>query len=146
MQPLRVLQPLLITLIKQSAAEKVVTEQKRPSESRPQEHRIDNNYNTQPGHQIDGTFKTGTVSEAGKNASQPEKIDSVHGGSSTAKESLNAIKAKDYSGDNKSEATPVQPVVQGKKDIQNNQASGYRKRFVCLSRNECSRCGYCNHC
>ena len=112
---------------KASAAEKVVTEQKRPSESRPQEHRIDNNYNTQPGHQIDGTFKTGTVSEAGKNASQPEKIDSVHGGSSTAKESLNAIKAKDYSGDNKSEATPVQPVVQGKKDIPNNQASGYRR-------------------
>ena len=112
---------------KASAAEKVVTEQKRPSESRPQEHRIDNNYNTQPGHQIDGTFKTGTVSEAGKNASQPEKIDSVHGGSSTAKESLNAIKAKDYSGDNKSEATPVQSMVQGKKDIPNNQASGYRR-------------------
>ena len=112
---------------KASAAEKVVTEQKRPSESRPQEHRIDNNYNTQPGRQIDGTFKTGTISEAGKNASQPEKIDSVHGGSSTAKESLNAIKAKDYSGDNKSEATPVQPAVQGKKDIPNNQASGYRR-------------------
>ena len=97
------------------------------NQERPAEHRIDNNYNTQPGRQIDGTFKTGTVSEAGKNASQPEKIDSVHGGSSTAKESLNAIKAKDYSGDNKSEATPVQPVVQGKKDIQNNQASGYRR-------------------
>ena len=97
------------------------------NQERPAEHRIDNNYNTQPGRQIDGTFKTGTVSEAGKNASQPEKIDSVHGGSSTAKESLNAIKAKDYSGDNKSEATPVQPVVQGKKDIPNNQASGYRR-------------------
>ena len=97
------------------------------NQERPAEHRIDNNYNTQPGRQIDGTFKTGTVSEAGKNASQPEKIDSVHGGSSTAKESLNAIKAKDYSGDNKSEATPVQPVVQWKKDIQNNQASGYRR-------------------
>ena len=97
------------------------------NQERPAEHRIDNNYNTQPGRQIDGTFKTGTVSEAGKNASQPEKIDSVHGGSSTAKESLNAIKAKDYSGDNKSEATPVQPAVQGKKDIPNNQASGYRR-------------------
>ena len=97
------------------------------NQERPAEHRIDNNYNTQPGRQIDGTFKTRTVSEAGKNASQPEKIDSVHGGSSTAKESLNAIKAKDYSGDNKSEATPVQSVVQGKKDIPNNQASGYRR-------------------
>ena len=97
------------------------------NQERPAEHRIDNNYNTQPGRQIDGTFKTGTISEAGKNASQPEKIDSVHGGSSTAKESLNAIKAKDYSGDNKSEATPVQPAVQGKKDIPNNQASGYRR-------------------
>ena len=84
------------------------------NQERPAEHRIDNNYNTQPGRQIDGTFKTGTVSEAGKNASQPEKIDSVHGGSSTAKESLNAIKAKDYSGDNKSAATPVQPVGQSK--------------------------------
>ena len=97
------------------------------NQERPAEHRIDNNYNTQPGRQIDGTFKTGTISEAGKNASQPEKIDSVHGGSSTAKESLNAIKAKDYSGDNKSEETPVQSVVQGKKDIPNNQASGYRR-------------------
>ena len=84
------------------------------NQERPAEHRIDNNYNTQPGRQIDGTFKTETVSEAGKNVSQPEKIDSVHGGSSTAKESLNAIKAKDYSGDNKSEATPVQPVGQSK--------------------------------
>lgn len=84
------------------------------NQERPAEHRIDNNYNTQPGRQIDGTFKTGTVSEAGKNVSQPEKIDSVHGGSSTAKESLNAIKAKDYSGDNKSAATPVQPVWQSK--------------------------------
>lgn len=84
------------------------------NQERPAEHRIDNNYNTQPGRQIDGTFKTETVSEAGKNVSQPEKIDSVHGGSSTAKESLNAIKAKDYSGDNKSVATPVQPVGQSK--------------------------------
>lgn len=84
------------------------------NQERPAEHRIDNNYNTQPGRQIDGTFKTETVSEAGKNVSQPEKIDSVHGGSSTAKESLNAIKAKDYSGDNKSAATPVQPVGQSK--------------------------------
>lgn len=84
------------------------------NQERPAEHRIDNNYNTQPGRQIDGTFKTGTVSEAGKNVSQPEKIDSVHGGSSTAKESLNAIKAKDYSGDNKSAAAPVQPVGQSK--------------------------------
>ena len=84
------------------------------NQERPAEHRIDNNYNTQPGRQIDGTFKTGTVSEAGKNVSQPEKIDSVHGGSSTAKESLNAIKATDYSGDNKSAATPVQPVGQSK--------------------------------
>ena len=84
------------------------------NQERPAEHRIDNNYNTQPGRQIDGTFKTGTVSEAGKNVSQPEKIDSIHGGSSTAKESLNAIKAKDYSGDNKSAATPVQPVGQSK--------------------------------
>ena len=90
-----------------------VTSQEKNQE-RPAEHRIDNNYNTQPGRQIDGTFKTGTVSEAGKNASQPEKIDSVHGGSSTAKESLNAIKAKDYSGDNKSAATPVHPVGQSK--------------------------------
>ena len=103
---------------KASAAEKVVTEQKRPSESRPQEHRIDNNYNTQPGHQIDGTFKTGTVSEAGKNASQPEKIDSVHGGSSTAKESLNAIKAKDYSSGNKSTTTPVQPIFKNKDSVE----------------------------
>ena len=103
---------------KASAAEKVVTEQKRPSESRPQEHRIDNNYNTQPGHQIDGTFKTGTVSEAGKNASQPEKIDSVHGGSSTAKESLNAIKAKDYSSGNKSTTTPVQPIFTNKDSVE----------------------------
>lgn len=84
------------------------------NQERPAEHRIDNNYNTQQGRQIDGTFKTETVSEAGKNVSQPEKIDSVHGGSSTAKESLNAIKAKDYSGDNKSAATPVQPVGQSK--------------------------------
>ena len=103
---------------KASAAEKVVTEQKRPSESRPQEHRVDNNYNTQPGRQIDGTFQTGTVSEAGKNVSQPEKIDSVHGGSSTAKESLNAIKAKDYSGDNKSAATPVQPIFKNKDSVE----------------------------
>ena len=103
---------------KASAAEKVVTEQKRPSESRPQEHRVDNNYNTQPGHQIDGTFKTGTVSEAGKNASQPEKIDSVHGGSSTAKESLNAIKAKDYSSGNKSTTTPVQPIFTNKDSVE----------------------------
>ena len=103
---------------KASAAEKVVIEQKRPSESRPQEHRIDNNYNTQPGHQIDGTFKTGTVSEAGKNASQPEKIDSVHGGSSTAKESLNAIKAKDYSSGNKSTITPVQPIFKNKDSVE----------------------------
>ena len=84
------------------------------NQERPAEHRIDNNYNTQPGRQIDVTFKTGTVSEAGKNVSQPEKIDSVHGGSSTAKESLNAIKAKDYSGDNKSSSAPVQPVGQSK--------------------------------
>lgn len=91
------------------------------NQEKPAEHRIDNNYNTQPGRQIDGTFKTGTVSEAGKNASQPEKIDSVHGGSSTAKESLNAIKAKDYSGDNKSAATPVQPVWQSK------NASGFKQ-------------------
>ena len=103
------------------------------NQERPAEHRIDNNYNTQPGRQIDGTFKTGTISEAGKNASQPEKIDSVHGGSSTAKESLNAIKAKDYSGDNKSEATPVQSMVQGKKDIPNNQASGYRRDSYALA-------------
>ena len=103
---------------KASAAEKVVTEQKRPSESRPQEHRVDNNYNTQPGHQIDGTFKTGTVSEAGKNASQPEKIDSVHGGSSTAKESWNAIKAKDYSSGNKSTTTPVQPIFTNKDSVE----------------------------
>ena len=91
------------------------------NQEKPAEHRIDNNYNTQPGRQIDGTFKTGTVSEAGKNAAQPEKIDSVHGGSSTAKESLNAIKAKDYSGDNKSTATPVQPVGQSK------NASGFKQ-------------------
>ena len=97
------------------------------NQERPAEHRIDNNYNAQPGRQIDGTFKTGTVSEAEKNTSQPEKIDSVHGGSSTAKESLNAIKAKDYSGDNKSAATPVQPMAQGKKDIPNNQTTGYRR-------------------
>lgn len=88
------------------------------NQERPAEHRIDNNYNTQPGRQIDGTFKTGTVSEAGKNASQPEKIDSVHGGSSTAKESLNAIKAKDYSGDNKSVATPVQPIFKNKDSVE----------------------------
>ena len=88
------------------------------NQERPAGHRIDNNYNTQPGRQIDGTFKTGTISEAGKNASQPEKIDSVHGGSSTAKESLNAIKAKDYSGDNKSEATPVQPIFKNKDSVE----------------------------
>lgn len=88
------------------------------NQERPAEHRIDNNYNTQPGRQIDGTFQTGTVSEAGKNVSQPEKIDSVHGGSSTAKESLNAIKAKDYSGDNKSAATPVQPIFKNKDSVE----------------------------
>ena len=88
------------------------------NQKRPAEHRIDNNYNTQPGRQIDGTFQTGTVSEAGKNVSQPEKIDSVHGGSSTAKESLNAIKAKDYSGDNKSAATPVQPIFKNKDSVE----------------------------
>lgn len=88
------------------------------NQERPAEHRIDNNYNTQPGHQIDGTFKTGTVSEAGKNASQPEKIDSVHGGSSTAKESLNAIKAKDYSSGNKSTTTPVQPIFKNKDSVE----------------------------
>lgn len=92
------------------------------NQERPAEHRIDNNYNTQPRRQIDGTFKTGTVSEAGKNASQPEKIDSVHGGSSTAKESLNAIKAKDYSGDyssgNKSTTTPVQPIFKNKDSVE----------------------------
>lgn len=87
-------------------------------QEKPAEHRIDNNYNTQPGRQIDGTFQTGTVSEAGKNVSQPEKIDSVHGGSSTAKESLNAIKAKDYSGDNKSAATPVQPIFKNKDSVE----------------------------
>lgn len=88
------------------------------NQERPAEHRIDNNYNTQPGRQIDGTFKTGTVSEAGKNASQPEKIDSVHGGSSTAKESLNAIKAKDYSSGNKSTTTPVQPIFKNKDSVE----------------------------
>lgn len=88
------------------------------NQERPAEHRIDNNYNTQPGRQIGGTFQTGTVSEAGKNVSQPEKIDSVHGGSSTAKESLNAIKAKDYSGDNKSAATPVQPIFKNKDSVE----------------------------
>lgn len=88
------------------------------NQERPAEHRIDNNYNTQPGHQIDGTFKTGMVSEAGKNASQPEKIDSVHGGSSTAKESLNAIKAKDYSSGNKSTTTPVQPIFKNKDSVE----------------------------
>lgn len=88
------------------------------NQERPAEHRVDNNYNTQPGHQIDGTFKTGTVSEAGKNASQPEKIDSVHGGSSTAKESLNAIKAKDYSSGNKSTTTPVQPIFTNKDSVE----------------------------
>ena len=88
------------------------------NQERPAEHRIDNNYNTQPGRQIDGTFQTGTVSEAEKNVSQPEKIDSVHGGSSTAKESLNAIKAKDYSGDNKSAATPVQPIFKNKDSVE----------------------------
>ena len=88
------------------------------NQERPAEHRIDNNYNTQPGRQIDGTFKTGTVSEAGKNASQPEKIDSVHGGSSTAKESLNAIKAKDYSSGNKSTTTPVQPIFTNKDSVE----------------------------
>lgn len=88
------------------------------NQERPAEHRIDNNYNTQPGRQIDGTFKTGTISEAGKNASQPEKIDSVHGGSSTAKESLNAIKAKDYSSGNKSTTTPVQPIFKNKDSVE----------------------------
>lgn len=88
------------------------------NQERPAEHRIDNNYNTQPGRQIDGTFKTGTVSEVGKNASQPEKIDSVHGGSSTAKESLNAIKAKDYSSGNKSTTTPVQPIFKNKDSVE----------------------------
>lgn len=88
------------------------------NQERPAGHRIDNNYNTQPGRQIDGTFKTGTVSEAGKNASQPEKIDSVHGGSSTAKESLNAIKAKDYSSGNKSTTTPVQPIFKNKDSVE----------------------------
>lgn len=88
------------------------------NQEKPAEHRIDNNYNTQPGRQIDGTFKTGTVSEAGKNASQPEKIDSVHGGSSTAKESLNAIKAKDYSSGNKSTTTPVQPIFKNKDSVE----------------------------
>lgn len=88
------------------------------NQERPAEHRIDNNYNTQPGRQIDGTFQTGTVSEAGKNASQPEKIDSVHGGSSTAKESLNAIKAKDYSSGNKSTTTPVQPIFKNKDSVE----------------------------
>ena len=88
------------------------------NQERPAEHRIDNNYNTQPGRQIDGTFKTGTVSEAGKNASQPEKIDSVHGGSSTAKESLNAIKAKNYSSGNKSTTTPVQPIFKNKDSVE----------------------------
>ena len=88
------------------------------NQERPAEHRIDNNYNTQPGRQIDGTFKTGTVSEAGKNASQPEKINSVHGGSSTAKESLNAIKAKDYSSGNKSTTTPVQPIFKNKDSVE----------------------------
>lgn len=88
------------------------------NQERPAEHRIDNNYNTQPGRQIDGIFKTGTISEAGKNASQPEKIDSVHGGSSTAKESLNAIKAKDYSSGNKSTTTPVQPIFKNKDSVE----------------------------
>ena len=88
------------------------------NQEKPAEHRIDNNYNTQPGRQIDGTFKTGTISEAGKNASQPEKIDSVHGGSSTAKESLNAIKAKDYSSGNKSTTTPVQPIFTNKDSVE----------------------------
>lgn len=88
------------------------------NQERPAEHRIDNNYNTQPGRQIDGTFKTGTISEAGKNASQSEKIDSVHGGSSTAKESLNAIKAKDYSSGNKSTTTPVQPIFTNKDSVE----------------------------
>ena len=88
------------------------------NQERPAGHRIDNNYNTQPGRQIDGTFKTGTISEAGKNASQPEKIDSVHGGSSTAKESLNAIKAKDYSSGNKSTTTPVQPIFKNKDSVE----------------------------
>lgn len=88
------------------------------NQERPAEHRIDNNYNTQPGRQIDGTFQTGTVSEAGKNVSQPEKIDSVHGGSSTAKESLNAIKAKDYSSGNKSTTTPVQPIFKNKDSVE----------------------------
>ena len=103
--------------------DKVTSPENRPNQERPAEHRIDNNYNTQPGRQIDGTFKTGTVSETGKNTSQPEKIDSVHGGSSTAKESLNAIKAKDYTGDNKSTATPVQPVGQSK-DTPGSKQSG----------------------
>ena len=88
------------------------------NQERPAEHRIDNNYNTQPERQIDGIFKTGTISEAGKNASQPEKIDSVHGGSSTAKESLNAIKAKDYSSGNKSTTTPVQPIFKNKDSVE----------------------------
>ena len=88
------------------------------NQERPAEHRIDNNYNTQPGRQIDGTFQTGTVSEAEKNVSQPEKIDSVHGGSSTAKESLNAIKAKDYSSGNKSTTTPVQPIFKNKDSVE----------------------------
>ena len=107
---------------KASATEGRMTEQKRPSEPRPQEHRIDNNYNTQPGRQIDGTFKTGTMSEAGKNAAQPEKIDSVHGGSSTAKESLNAIKAKDYSSGNKSTTTPVQPISKNKDNVESKKS------------------------
>ena len=102
--------------------DRVTSPENRPNQERPAEHRIDNNYNTQPGRQIDGTFKTGTMSEAGKNTSQPEKIDSVHGGSSTAKESLNAIKAKDYSGDNKSATTPVQPIGQSKDTLDSKQS------------------------
>lgn len=92
------------------------------NQERPAEHRIDNNYNAQPGRQIDGTFKTGTVSEAEKNTSQPEKIDSVHGGSSTAKESLNAIKAKDYSSGNKSTTTPVQPISKNKDNVESKKS------------------------
>ena len=101
--------------------DKVTNPKNRPNQERPAEHRIDNNYNTQPGRQIDGAFKTGTVSEAGKNTSQPEKIDSVHGGSSTAKESLNAIKAKDYSSGNKSTATPVQPISKNKDNVESKK-------------------------
>lgn len=92
------------------------------NQERPAEHRIDNNYNAQPGRQIDGTFKTGTVSEAEKNTSQPEKIDSVHCGSSTAKESLNAIKAKDYSSGNKSTTTPVQPISKNKDNVESKKS------------------------